>query len=148
MPRFHELSAGLAGLVLLVATALAATPARAQSWNGATLVGGDYCHNGAKDLGMAFKNIRLCPTTDNYVGSIFLSAMGFCPPYTLEAAGQSISVERYVALHALYKTKFGGDGVTNFNLPDLRSAPPVAHNDSKKYLRYCVVVDGVYPSRG
>jgi len=37
-------------------------------------------------------------------------------------------------------TYFGGDGTTNFNLPDLRPFAP-------KGLQYSICVEGIFPAR-
>jgi len=44
------------------------------------------------------------------------------------AAGQSMSLNQYTALFSLLGTTFGGDGRTNFNLPDLRGKVVVGYD--------------------
>lgn len=58
---------------------------------------------------------------DNYVGEILKFPYNFCPITTDEADGQLLSIAQYSTLYALYGTTFGGDGVTTFALPDMRS---------------------------
>jgi microcystin-dependent protein len=58
-------------------------------------------------------------------GEICLMATTFCPVGTLEAAGQSLSIMDYQALYTLLGTTYGGNGTSNFNLPDLRGRVPV-----------------------
>lgn len=47
--------------------------------------------------------------------------------YTL-AAGQQVSLSQYVALFSLVSITYGGDGRTNFNLPDLRGKVIVGYD--------------------
>lgn len=58
---------------------------------------------------------------DNYLGEILKVPYNFCPRGTDEADGQLLSIAQYSALYAIYGTTFGGDGVTTFGLPDMRS---------------------------
>lgn len=58
---------------------------------------------------------------DNYIGEILKVPYNFCPAGTDEADGQLVSIAQNSALYAVYGTTFGGDGVTTFALPDMRS---------------------------
>jgi Phage Tail Collar Domain len=55
-----------------------------------------------------------------YVGQILLSAGGVPPPGTLPASGQTLAINEFLALFALLGNAYGGNGTTNFKLPDLR----------------------------
>ncbi|MCE7026961.1 phage tail protein [Jiella avicenniae] len=55
-----------------------------------------------------------------YIAQILPIANGFCPRYTLEASGQLLPINQNQALFALLGTNYGGDGQTNFALPDMR----------------------------
>lgn len=55
-----------------------------------------------------------------YIGSICTTAANFCPRGYLEAAGQIMAVTDNTALFSLLGDMYGGDGRTNFALPDLR----------------------------
>jgi microcystin-dependent protein len=55
-----------------------------------------------------------------YLGEIRLFPFGFAPKGWIACAGQTLSVQQYQALFALLGTTYGGDGVQNFALPDLR----------------------------
>ncbi|WP_368734213.1 tail fiber protein [Klebsiella aerogenes] len=50
-------------------------------------------------------------------------------------------------LFMLLGNSYGGDGRTNFALPDLRKALPAVATDNDKYLRYCIAVRGDFPRR-
>jgi microcystin-dependent protein len=60
------------------------------------------------------------------------------PAGYLPADGRLLQISSNTALFSLLGTNYGGDGITNFALPDLRSAAP----NNTQYL-ICVV--GVFP---
>jgi len=62
-------------------------------------------------------------TADPFLGEIraFAGADGTLPPNWEPADGELLPLAGNTALHALYGTTFGGDGITTFALPDLRS---------------------------
>jgi hypothetical protein len=73
-----------------------------------------------------------------YVGQILLSAGTVPPPGTVRASGQTLDISDYLALFALLGNEYGGNGRTNFKLPDLRKAAPNG-------LTYSICVEGTYP---
>lgn len=75
------------------------------------------------------------------LGEVILMATTYSPEYFLECKGQLLQIRDYQALYSLIGIKFGGDGVNNFNLPNLLGSEP--HPE----LKYCICVMGVYPSR-
>jgi microcystin-dependent protein len=60
-----------------------------------------------------------------YIGQVCIMATTFCPQGTLPAEGQLLPVSNYQALFSLLSNIYGGDGRTNFALPDLRGRAPV-----------------------
>ena len=56
------------------------------------------------------------------------------------ANGQLLSIAQNTALFSLLGTIYGGDGVTNFAIPDLRGAAPNG-------LTYSICMFGIFPSR-
>ena len=56
-----------------------------------------------------------------FVGQLMLVAFNFAPRGYAEAAGQILPISQNTALFSLLGTFYGGDGKTNFALPDLRS---------------------------
>jgi microcystin-dependent protein len=74
-----------------------------------------------------------------YMGQIVLASA--CPSTSLEADGRKLKIMDYQAMYALLGTYFGGDGTTDFALPDLRNKA------SLNGARYCVVTRGIFPSR-
>ncbi len=57
---------------------------------------------------------------DGYLGKTKLFAGGYAPKNWTLCAGQYIIITDYPALYSILDTSFGGDGMVNFQLPDLR----------------------------
>lgn len=63
---------------------------------------------------------------DNIIlGEIRLFAGNFAPKGFMFCQGQLLSINAHLSLFALLGTTYGGNGSTNFALPDLRGATPV-----------------------
>lgn len=65
-----------------------------------------------------------------YVGEIKAVAYNFAPKYWSACDGQVIAINTNQALYSLLGVQFGGNGQTNFNLPDLRGRTPVCFGAS------------------
>ncbi|MDF2629719.1 MAG: phage tail protein [Symbiobacteriaceae bacterium] len=63
--------------------------------------------------------------SDMYIGEIRMFAGTFAPMGWALCNGQLLSISEYEALFSLIGTTYGGDGQTNFAVPDLRSRIPV-----------------------
>lgn len=105
-----------------------------------------------------------------YLGEIRLFAGDFAPRGWALCHGQLVRIEENTALFSILGTMYGGDGRTNFALPDLRDRTPVhpgpgsrvgmrregagvaAGNDerlpSTLAMNYIICLQGVYPDRG
>ncbi len=59
------------------------------------------------------------------VGEIRIFAVDFAPVGWLLCDGSMVPISQYDVLYALIGTTYGGNGVTTFGLPDLRSRVPV-----------------------
>lgn len=88
-------------------------------------------------LGLTAPALALGP--DSYLGTVELVGGSYCPKDTLEANGATLPIASFTSLYSLYSSKYGGDGLTNFGLPDLRSKVPL------QGMMYCVVVQGKLP---
>ena len=55
----------------------------------------------------------------HFLGQIMPTAGTFCPKGWIDANGQLINIAQNTALFALYGTTFGGNGQTNFAVPNL-----------------------------
>lgn len=62
---------------------------------------------------------------DPYIGDVRLFAGNFAPVGWVLCNGALLSISENDALFALIGTTFGGDGITNFAVPDLRGRVPV-----------------------
>ncbi|WP_116999477.1 phage tail protein [Desertimonas flava] len=62
---------------------------------------------------------------DPILGSIMLFGFDWAPKGWMRCDGTIISIAQNQALFSLLGTTYGGDGVTNFALPDLRGRAPI-----------------------
>jgi microcystin-dependent protein len=86
---------------------------------------------------------------DNYLSSVVEMALWWTPEGFLPCDGRKLSIRNNEALFSLLGDNYGGDGVNDFALPDLR---PVDANGVKRdwkpnEIRKMIVVQGVYPMR-
>ncbi|WFR57582.1 tail fiber protein [Anaerocolumna sp. AGMB13025] len=78
-----------------------------------------------------------------FIGQIQLFAFGSAPPNWVLCDGAILPIGSYEALFYLILTKFGGDGKTNFAVPDLTNAVPLNVNDG--FMCYYIATVGDYP---
>lgn len=71
---------------------------------------------GASAIGVAAPAVA----QDYYLGQIIEVGNSFCPRLWAETSGQLLSIQQNTALFSLFGTTYGGNGVTTFQLPDLR----------------------------
>ncbi len=64
--------------------------------------------------------------TDQYIGEIRLFAGNFPPTGWALCNGQILSISLNTALFSILGTTYGGDGRTNFALPNLQGSAPLA----------------------
>ena len=77
-----------------------------------------------------------------YSGQIQAFASYFVPLGFQKCEGQTLEISRYPALFSIIELAFGGDGRTNFSLPDLRKL------GEERGLIYGIAIEaGDYPSR-
>lgn len=62
---------------------------------------------------------------DPFIGQIMLFAGTYAPQGWAICDGRLLPVQQYQALYSIIGTYYGGDGVNNFGLPDLRGRVPV-----------------------
>lgn len=65
---------------------------------------------------------------ERYLGEIVLTSAGICPVDTKLANGAKVRIAEFPDLYAVIGTAYGGDGKTEFGLPDL-SSQVLAVND-------------------
>ncbi|TYZ08399.1 phage tail protein [Hymenobacter lutimineralis] len=62
---------------------------------------------------------------ENFIGEIRLAGFGIVPRYWAVCDGSLLPINQNQALFSLLGTYYGGNGITAFALPDLRSRVPV-----------------------
>src|SRR5262245_26202423 len=63
--------------------------------------------------------------SDPFIAEIKMFGGNFAPLGWATCDGQLLPISQYTALFSLLGTTYGGDGVTNFALPDLRGRVPM-----------------------
>lgn len=79
---------------------------------------------------------------DPILGQVELFPYNFTPSGWAKCEGQYLNIKSNQALFAILGTKFGGNGTSNFRLPDLRGTEPNSN------MHYCIAISGLYPSDG
>jgi microcystin-dependent protein len=74
-----------------------------------------------------------------FVGEIVLYAFNFAPQGWASCSGQLMPISQNVPLMSLIGNNFGGNGQTDFALPDYRSIAPPG-------LQYCIALAGIFPT--
>lgn len=59
-----------------------------------------------------------------YMGELRIMSFNFAPKYWAQCNGQLLAINQNQALFSLLGTTYGGNGTTNFALPDLRTMVP------------------------
>jgi len=62
---------------------------------------------------------------DAYIGEIRMVGFTYAPQFWTNADGQMLDINSHQALYSLYGTLYGGDGRSNFGLPDFRGRVPI-----------------------
>ncbi|OYX74959.1 MAG: hypothetical protein B7Y95_04435 [Rhizobiales bacterium 32-66-11] len=62
---------------------------------------------------------------DGYIGEVRIFSTNFAPQNWLVCEGQLMQVREYQALFTVIGNAYGGDGINNFRLPDLRGSAAV-----------------------
>lgn len=78
---------------------------------------------------------------DPFLGQIQLFAFNYVPTGWSPCDGRTLQASEHSALFALLSTTYGGDGQTNFALPNLLGKEPIPGS------KYCICVEGMYPAR-
>lgn len=78
---------------------------------------------------------------DYFLGQIVVFPYSFVPMGWMLCNGQQLSVQQNTALFSLIGNKFGGNGQTTFNLPNLQGAEPLPG------IGYYICISGIYPTR-
>jgi microcystin-dependent protein len=65
-----------------------------------------------------------------YLGEVRNFGYNWCPTGWIQASGQLLSISQNTALFSLYGTYYGGNGVSNFGLPNLNGAAPYGNGNT------------------
>ena len=65
-----------------------------------------------------------------FIGQVMMAGFNFAPKFWALCNGQLLPINQNQALFSLLGTQYGGNGTTNFALPDLRSRTPVGYASS------------------
>jgi len=76
--------------------------------------------------------------TQPFVGEIRIFAGNFAPRGWLFCMGQIMPIQQYTALFSLLGTNYGGNGTSNFQLPDLRGRAPLGQGQGPGLSDYVV----------
>jgi microcystin-dependent protein len=68
--------------------------------------------------------------SDFFIGQVMMTGFDFAPKFWAQCNGQLLPINQNQALFSLLGTQFGGNGTTNFALPDLRGRTPVGYASS------------------
>lgn len=75
---------------------------------------------------------------DAYMGLVLPFAFPWAPINFGLCNGTQLNISQYSALYALLGTYFGGNGTTNFNLPDLRGRLPIGQGQQPGKTNYTI----------
>jgi microcystin-dependent protein len=68
--------------------------------------------------------------SEYFLGQIMMTGFNFAPKTFAQCNGQLLPIAQNQALFSLLGTQYGGNGTTNFALPDLRSRTPIGYASS------------------
>jgi len=92
--------------------------------------------------------------SDPLIGEIRMFAGSFAPRGWELCDGRLLSISQHSALFSVLGTAYGGDGMTTFALPDLRSfdpvgeRPPSAPPQPHTPVNFIIAKEGAFPARG
>ena len=84
-----------------------------------------------------------CMAQTFYLGQVLIFPYTFCPISTLPTDGRLLPINTNTALFALLGTYYGGDGLTNFALPNIKA--PLSAN--RQPLISCITLSGIFPAQ-
>lgn len=64
--------------------------------------------------------------SDPYIGELRIFSFRFAPPGWALCNGQLLPINQYQALFSILGTTYGGDGIRDFALPELRGRVPIS----------------------
>ena len=74
--------------------------------------------------------------SDAFIGQLMLCPYNFAPAGWADCTGQLLPIQQYAALFSLLGTNFGGNGTTNFALPDLQGRVALSQGQARGGSQY------------
>jgi microcystin-dependent protein len=75
---------------------------------------------------------------EGFIGMLVLYGCNFAPRGWAFCAGQLLPIAQNTALFSLLGTQYGGNGTTNFALPDLRGRVPIGQGQGSGLSNYVI----------
>jgi microcystin-dependent protein len=76
--------------------------------------------------------------TDPFIGELKMVSFNYAPRGWAFCNGQLLAIQQNQALFSLLGTQYGGNGTTNFALPDLRSRAPLGYGQGPGLSNYVI----------
>jgi microcystin-dependent protein len=83
---------------------------------------------------------------DNYLAEIRIFGFNYAPSGWAFCNGQLLPISQFTALFSLIGTYYGGNGTSNFALPNLQASVPISQGQSPGTSVYYVGEDGGTPA--
>jgi microcystin-dependent protein len=80
-----------------------------------------------------------------FIGGIKLFAGNYAPSGWAFCDGTTLDINSHTALFSILGKQYGGDGRTNFQLPNLAALTEADGGTTP--IRYIICLQGIYPSR-
>jgi len=80
--------------------------------------------------------------SDNFLGEIRIVGFNFAPTGWAQCDGQLLPISQNTALFSLLGTQFGGNGTTNFALPNMQGSAPVDQGQGSGLSPYFIGQSG------
>jgi microcystin-dependent protein len=84
---------------------------------------------------------------ETYLGTIKLFPYSYAPMGWMLCNGGTLNINSYAALYTLIGIKYGGNGTSTFQIPNMTNGAPISPNATVQAMAYYIAVTGLYPSR-
>lgn len=83
---------------------------------------------------------------DPYIGELRCFGFNFAPAGWFQCNGQTLAISQYTALFSILGVNFGGNGTTNFQLPNLQGMVPISQGTGPGLSPFVVGETGGTPT--
>jgi len=104
----------------------------------------------AASAAAALASAQAANAQEAYLSEVREMAANFCPRGWAPASGQTLPINQNTALFSLLGTRYGGDGRTTFQLPNLQAAArmsPLPDGAEPARTIVCIAIEGIFPAR-